>query len=317
MENNENNENNRRPIKKKMRKGRLILAIFLILIISVTTYGIYQYQQGLKIAKGDKIEPIAPVEFKADVKHETVKNYLILGVDARGEEKSRTDTMMLLSWNQKTNTIKMVSFMRDIYADIPNHQSYKLNTAYFLGGLQLLKDTLNNMFDIPIHHYALIDFKNFESLVDIIAPNGVEIDVEKDMSKNIEVQLKKGKQHLNGKELLGYARFRMDAEGDFGRVARQQKVIEALKDQIISVNSIINIPKFVGATQGYVTTDVTNKEQLETVMKIFTSGGVEVEKLTIPQEGSYTSKSYSHAGDVLQIDVEKNKQILHEFLNID
>ena len=317
MENNENNENNRRPIKKKMRKGRLILAIFLILIISVTTYGIYQYQQGLNIAKENKVEPIAPVEFKADVEHETVKNYLLLGIDARGEEKSRTDTMMLLSWNQKTNTIKIVSFMRDIYADIPNHQSYKLNTAYFLGGLQLLKETLNNMFDIPIHHYALIDFKNFETLVDIIAPNGVEIDVEKDMSKYIEVPLKKGQQRLNGKELLGYARFRMDAEGDFGRVARQQKVIEALKDQVISINSIKNIPKFVGATQGYVTTDVTNKEQLETVMKIITSGGVDVEKLTIPQKGTFTDKSYSHAGDVLEIDVEKNKQILHEFLNIE
>lgn len=85
------------------------------------------------------------------------------------------------------------------------------------------------MFGLPIHHYALIDFKNFESLVDILAPNGVEMDVEKDMSENIGVELKQGVHHLNGQELLGYARFRHDAEGDFGRVARQQKVIEALK----------------------------------------------------------------------------------------
>jgi polyisoprenyl-teichoic acid--peptidoglycan teichoic acid transferase len=308
-------ENNRRPVrtKKKLRKGRLFLTIFLIFIISAATYSIYQFRQGQKIASDNKLEP---EQFEADVEHETVENYLILGVDARGEEKSRTDTMMLLSWNRDTNTIKLVSFMRDIYADIPNHQSYKLNTAYYLGGVQLLKDTLNNMFDIPIHHYALIDFKNFETLVDIIAPNGVEIDVEKDMSENIDVQLTKGLHRLNGKELLGYARFRMDAEGDFGRVARQQKVMEALKDEIISVTSIKNIPKFVGATQGYVTTDVTNKEQLETIMKVITSGRVDVEKLTIPQEGAYTFKSYSHAGSVLQIDVEKNKQILHEFLNI-
>ena len=308
-------ENNRRPVrsKKKLRKGRLLLTILIILFISIVTYGIFQYREGLKIASDNKIEP---EQFEADVEHETVENYLILGVDARGEEKSRTDTMMLLSWNRDTNSIKLVSFMRDIYADIPNHQSYKLNTAYFLGGVQLLKDTLNNMFDIPIHHYALIDFQNFETLVDIIAPNGVEIDVEKDMSENIDVQLKKGLHRLNGKELLGYARFRMDAEGDFGRVARQQKVIEALKDELISISSIKNIPKFVGATQGYVTTDVSNKEQLETVMKVITSGGVGVEKLTIPQEGTYTFKSYSHAGSVLQIDIEKNKQILHEFLNI-
>ena len=309
-------ENNRRPVKtKKLRKGRLFLLIFLVLIISITTYGIYQYQQGLKI--GSENNKIEPEEFVADVKHETVENFLILGVDSRGEEKSRTDTMMLMSFNRDTNTIKLVSFMRDIYAEIPNHRSYKLNTAYYLGGVQLLKDTLNNMFDIPIHHYALIDFKNFETLVDIIAPNGVEIDVEKDMSANIDVSLKKGLHRLNGKELLGYARFRMDAEGDFGRVARQQKVIEALKDEIISVSAIKNIPKFVGATQGYVTTDVTNKDQLEIMMKVITAGNLGVEKLTIPQEGTFTYKSYSHAGEVLQIDIEQNKQILHEFLNID
>ena len=309
-------ENNRRPVKtkRKIRKGRLFFTIFLILIISLTSYGIYQYRQGLKLASEDKIEP---QEFEADETHDTVENYLILGVDSRGEEKSRTDTMMLLSMNHETNTIKLVSFMRDIYADIPNHRSYKLNTAYYLGGVQLLKDTLNNMFDIPIHHYALIDFKNFETLVDIIAPKGVEIDVEKDMSENIDVELKKGLQRLNGKELLGYARFRMDAEGDFGRVARQQKVIEALKDEIVSISSIKNIPKFIGATQGYITTDVTNKEQLELMIKIITAGGVGVEKLTIPQEGTFTFKNYSHAGSVLQIDVEQNKQILHEFLNLD
>lgn len=80
------------------------------------------------------------------------------------------------------------------------------------------------MFGLPINHYAIIDFKNFESLVDIIAPNGVEIDVDKDMSEKIGVSLKQGVHNLNGKELLGFARFRHDAKGDFGRVERQQKL---------------------------------------------------------------------------------------------
>src|SRR5690606_37550652 len=137
-------------------------------------------------------------------------------------EQSRSDTMMLLSRNKETNEIKLVSFMRDIYADIPGYKSYKLNTAYYLGGVQLLKDTLNTMFDIPIHHYAIIDFESFESLIDILAPNGIEIEVEKDMSEQIGVTLTQGVHDLNGKELLGYARFRQDAEGDFGRVERQQ-----------------------------------------------------------------------------------------------
>lgn len=310
-------ENNRRPIreKKRLRKGLVIGLTLLVLVIGTFSYVGYQFWAGLQIAGDTKIKP-PEEEFVSDEKHETVENYLILGVDSRGEEKSRTDTMMLLSWNRDTNEMKVVSFMRDIYADIPNYKQYKLNTAYYLGGVQLLKDTLTQMFDLPIHHYALIDFESFESLIDIIAPKGVEIDVEKNMSKNIGVELVKGKQRLNGQELLGYARYRMDAEGDFGRVARQQKVMEALKDELLSIGAVKNLPKLVGATKGYITTDITNSEQLKTVLSVATGGSVGFEKLTIPAQDTYVGKNYSHAGDVLEINLEKNKQILHDFLNI-
>lgn len=299
--------------KRKIRKGRTLFVGLLIIIIGLLGYSYMQYKSGYNLASETKIPE---EQFEPDENHRTVENYLIAGVDSRGEEQSRSDTMMLLSWNRDTNDMKLVSFMRDIYADIPEHQSYKLNTAYYLGGVSLLKDTLNNMFDIPIHHYAIIDFKSFESLIDILAPNGIEMDVEKDMSGDIQVEIKKGLQQLNGKELLGYARFRSDAEGDFGRVERQQKVIEALKDELISPKNVLNMPKFVGAAEGYITTDLTSKDQLSTVLKAVSGGTMNVEKLTIPAEGTYTFGSYRHAGSVLEIDVDQNKQILHDFLNL-
>ncbi|MCH7322653.1 LCP family protein [Solibacillus sp. MA9] len=299
--------------KKRLRKGRTLFVALLIIIIGLSTYSYFQYKSGYNLASETKI----PVEqFEPDENHRTVENYLIAGVDSRGEEHSRSDTMMLLSWNRDTNDMKLVSFMRDIYADIPEYKSYKLNTAYYLGGISLLKETLNNMFDVPIHHYAIIDFKSFETLIDILAPNGIEMDVEKDMSGDIKVELEKGLQHLNGKELLGYARFRSDAEGDFGRVARQQKVIEALKEELISPKNILNMPKFVGAAEGYITTDLTSKEQLSTVLKAVSGGTMNIEKMTIPAEGTYSFGSYRHAGSVLEIDVDQNKQLLHDFLNL-
>lgn len=298
---------------RKLRKGRTLFVALLIIIIGLSAYSYFQYKSGYKLASDSQI----PVEqFEPDENHRTVENYLIVGVDSRGEEQSRSDTMMLLSWNRDTNEMKLVSFMRDIYADIPDYRSYKLNTAYFLGGISLLKETLNNMFDIPIHHYAIIDFKSFETLIDIVAPNGIEMDVEKNMSGDIQVDIKKGLQHLNGKELLGYARFRSDAEGDFGRVARQQKVIEALKEELISPKNILNMPKFVGAAEGYITTDLTSKEQLSTVLKAFSGGTMNIEKMTIPAEGTYSFGSYQHAGSVLEIDIEQNKLLLHDFLNL-
>lgn len=300
--------------KRKLRKGRLFFTLLIILIIGIGAYSIYQYRSGLKLAEETKLPE---EDFVADEELKTIKNYLIIGVDSRGEEQSRSDTMMLLSWNQDTNDLKLVSFMRDIYADIPGYKSYKLNTAYYLGGVQLLKDTLNSMFDVPIHHYAIIDFKSFESLIDILAPSGIEMDVEKDMSAHIGVSLSKGIQNLNGQELLGYARFRHDEEGDFGRVERQQKVIDALKDELISPSNIRNLPKLVGAAQGYITTDLTAPEEIKTVLSIAVGGNVEIEKLTIPVEGTYQYGSYSHAGSVIEIDKEANTQKLHEFLQLE
>ena len=302
----------RRFKKRKLRKGRMLIMAVLFLVVAISAYGYSQYRAGLKLA--EDAAPVVEVEdFTPDEKEGETVNYLLLGVDSRGEEKSRTDTMMLVSWQKKTDEIKLVSFMRDIYAEIPNHGNSRLNAAFYLGGVQLTKDTITEMFDVPIHHYAIIDFKSFESLIDILAPDGVEIDVEKDMSTLIGVSLKQGVHKLNGQELLGYARFRHDAEGDFGRVERQQQVIEALKDELLSLENSKNLPKLVGAAQGYVTTDVSSADQLKTVLSMAV-GGVNVSKMTIPAQGTYTDLRVSGLGMVLDIDEEANKQLLHDFL---
>jgi LCP family protein required for cell wall assembly len=300
--------------KKKFRLGRFFFSIFILILVGTLLYSIVQYKSGQKLATPQSQPTIDFEGDSLDVKNPSIENILLLGSDTRGEEKSRTDTMMLVSWNKETDEVKVISFMRDIYADIPGFKSQKLNTAYFLGGVQLVKDTITSMFGIPIHHYALIDFKSFETLVDIVAPNGVEIDVEKDMSEKIGVSLKKGVQPLNGKELLGYARFRADQEGDFGRVARQQKVMVALKDEVLNPVNAIHYPKFAGALQGYVQTDYSDAEEVKRVMSLATSGGVEIEKLTIPVEHSYQFASYDEVGSVIEIDLEQNKKEISDFI---
>lgn len=313
MEEQDYTRRSQRPKKRRLRKGRVFFTFLILCVIMLAGYSVMQYRSGLELASATKVPQ---EDFKGDTIEGSIENYLLLGIDTRGEERSRTDTMMLLSWNKDTNDIKLVSFMRDIYADIPGYQSYKLNTAYYLGGVQLLKDTLGNMFGLPIHHYALIDFQNFESLVDILAPNGVEIEVEKNMSENIDVTLTQGVHKLNGKELLGYARFRQDAEGDFGRVARQQKVIEALKNEILAPQNIFNLPKFVGAAQGYVTTDFSSAGEMLQVLKLVSKGKVTIEKATVPIEGSYNFQNFSGVGSSIVIDKKMNIDFLSEFLGI-
>lgn len=308
----------RRKLKKKKGRKRAfrILAVLFLIIIGLAGYIFYQYNEGLEKA-GEGLDSINAEEFNGDaIKNNLGKvNILLLGVDSRGEEKSRTDTIMVAQFDPKEKTAKVVSIMRDIYVEIPEYNNYKINTAYFLGGAELLRKTIKENLDIDLHYYAMVDFKGFEKMVDSLAPNGIEIDVEKQMSEKIGVSLEPGLQHLNGKELLGYARYRQDAQGDFGRVERQQKVINALKDELVSVNGVSKLPKIIGTVQPFIQTNISGTDLLGLVKDFLLNAPEDIETLRIPVDNSYTDASYPHAGSVLEIDMETNKQALEEFLN--
>jgi polyisoprenyl-teichoic acid--peptidoglycan teichoic acid transferase len=298
---------------RKKKRGRKVLLVLLLLIFSLLGYAAYQFYSGYKMAGNDQLQ--GDYKFNG-VKDENGKvNVLLLGVDSRGEEKSRTDTMMLAQIDPKTNETKLVSFMRDIYVEIPGYKNYKLNTAFYLGGPELLRKTIKHNFDIDIQYFMVVDFKGFEQSVDILAPEGIEMDVEKAMSENIGVSLQPGVQNLNGKELLGYARFRADAEGDFGRVERQQKVINALKDEVLSIGGVTKLPKMAGSIQPYIQTNMSKLDQMSIAKDILLSNTSDMDKLTIPVEGSYGFGSYSGVGSVLEIDFEENTKALKDFLN--
>ena len=306
----------KRRRKKKLRIGRVIFTIATLCFLVVGFYSLVQYNAGKSMANGNNIDP-GPFQGDAvDPKYASTENYLLLGVDDDGGSRSRTDTMMVLSWDKSEKKMRVLSFMRDIYAEIPGYKSYKLNTAYYLNGVQSTKDTITGMFGIPIHHYAIVDFSNFESIVDIAFPKGVEIDVKKEMSEKIGVTLMPGKKKLNGKELLGYARFRADAEGDFGRVSRQQEVIAAMKDEALRPGMIANLPKLAGALSGFIETDLTSKDEISRAISLLLSKGVDVETMTVPVEGTYSFKSYAHAGSVIELDVKKNKEAIAKFLDM-
>lgn len=306
----------KRRRRKKFRYGRALFTFLIVASIGAGVYSIIQYNMGKSLAEGNVIDPGL---FSGDSIHPSyasIENYLLLGVDSDGSEKSRTDTMMVLSWDKNEKAMRVISFMRDIYAEIPGYKSYKLNTAYYLGGIQTTKDTITGMFGVPIHHYAIVDFENFESIVDIAFPTGVEINVQKEMSEKIGVTLTPGLKQLNGQELLGYARFRADAEGDFGRVSRQQEVIAAMKKEATRPGMITTLPKLAGALSQYIQTDLSAKDEILQAISLGLSRDVQIETMTVPAEGTYSFNSYSHAGDVIELDIEKNKEIIAEFLNM-
>lgn len=304
----------RRKKRRKLRVGRVFIATVMLFTVAVSAYSYFQYKQGKTLTAGSTIDSGEFTGDLLDPSNPTTENYLLLGIDNDGSGQYRTDTMMVLSWDQAAGKAHLISFMRDIYAQIPGYQSYKLNTAYYLGGVQTAKETISGMFNIPIHHYAVVDFDNFESIMDIAFPKGLEMNVKQEMSEKIGVTLKPGVQRLNGKELLGYARFRADDEGDFGRVNRQQEVIQAVKDEIFSFSTVMQAPKVAGALDNFVETDLTSKDELAKVLTVVAKRKLDLETLRIPVEDSYSFTSYRHAGSVIDIDLDKNREAIRSFL---
>ncbi|WP_062048167.1 LCP family protein [Bacillus sp. JCM 19034] len=311
----------RREVHRSKKRKKWVLRIFILLMLiflCVAGYIYVEYYRSMKASEAELgiTEEKEPEEFNGAVPNELGKvNILLLGIDESDPNApARTDTIMVAQFDPKENTAKLISIMRDIYVEIPGYRNYKVNTAYFLGGAELLRETLGHNFGIDLHYYALVDFTGFEAAVDALAPNGIEIDVERDMSEKIGVELEQGHQTLNGKELLGYARFRADEEGDFGRVRRQQQVLTALKDEIFSFEGITNLPSVVGTVQPYIKTNLRNREILGLLSDFVLNPPDEIETLRIPLDDTYVDNYYSHAGAVLEPDFEQNRQAIAKFL---
>lgn len=303
-----------RNLKKNKKSLLLKLSLILvILILGTLCYGFYQYYKGIQL--GEENTNKQTIKFNSK-KIPNKTNILLLGEDARKKgESSRTDSIMILQYNKEHET-KLVSIMRDSYVPIPGYENHKINAAYSFGGVELLRQTIQQNFGIEIEYYAIIDFKGFEEMIDEIAPNGVTINVEKPMKSHIGVSLQPGVQQLNGKELLGYARFRHDARGDFDRVVRQQKVLEAIKSQVLTFKGIASLPKTLGIVQPYIQTNMSTMDLLKIASDYIVKGkDKDVETLRIPVDGAYTPKRYAKAGEVLELDAEKNKEALQLFLN--
>ncbi|MDQ0273719.1 LCP family glycopolymer transferase [Cytobacillus purgationiresistens] len=249
------------------------------------------------------------------------KNFLLIGVDSRGETDSRSDAIVLARYEPSGDSIKLVSLMRDSYVKIPDYpkQYSKLNHAYYIGGAELLSQTVEENFDIEIDHTAVIDFKGFIDTLDTIAPDGLEVDVPQVMIDDMNLELSPGKHKLHGEELLSYVRFRHDDQSDFGRVDRQQEVIqlmkEEIKSQLTSVEGIAKSPEMIKEVMKNIETDIHLDEVFALAAAFMLNPISEVESLRIPVANSFEDKVSNHAGAVLQLDFPENISALKEFLN--
>ncbi|SKA85278.1 transcriptional attenuator, LytR family [Caloramator quimbayensis] len=263
---------------------------------------------------------------KNDAKYEEehgIINVLLIGVDSRGKyEDARTDSMILATLDLNNKKIKLTSFMRDMYVPIPNHGLNRINSAFFLGGPELLIKTINQDFNLNIQYYASVDFKAFQSLVDTLGGIDVEIkdyEVEqinyyiKEANWNNPIYIKgPGYQHLNGQQALSYCRIRKVGNGDYERTERQRKALSLLAEKAKKMG-IIKLPELFSALLPYVKTNIPASKIMSFAYSAFKMGNAPIESARIPADGTFENMIVNGM-DVLVPDLSKNIKYLDRFI---
>jgi len=206
---------------------------------------------------------------------------LLMGLDYRdwelGQGSPRTDSLILLTFDPHTGTAGILSVPRDLWVAIPGFDYGKINTAYQLGsayhldggGPVLAMATIEQFLGIDIDYYAQVDFNAYVRLIDEIG--GVKVDVKEaiqvdPLGDDPPKILQPGVQTLSGAVSLAYARSRSTLGGDFDRAQRQQQVILAIRDRILTFDLlpilITKAPKLYGEIQDGIRTNLTLDEAI-------------------------------------------------------
>lgn len=242
------------------RQGLLHLLFFLALSLFGLSAGVY-----VRVAQGGKIGGVLTLPFTRPA-FEGKKQFtiLLLGLDQKDRlnphSPQRADSILLLKVDLIEKNLKGLSIPRDSLVTIPGlNREDKINSAYAYGGVDLMKQTVTMLTGVPVDYYVVSEVAGFEKLVNLVG--GIEIEVEKDMDyddnwQDLHIHLKKGFQHLNGKEAMGYVRFRHDAQGDMGRMARQQKFFIALAQKALSPVNWPKLPQLIREARKAVDTNL-------------------------------------------------------------
>ena len=205
--------------------------------------------------------------------NDNIVNILLIGQDARkGEGRSRSDSMILMTFNTDKKTITMTSFLRDLYVQIPGYGGDKLNHTYVYGGMPLLNQTLEQNFGVQVDGNVEVNFARFAEVIDLLG--GVDLELREDEAATVNKQtgryeLGGGMQHMDGEQALEYSRIRkLDAEGDFGRTNRQRKVINALIEKFRNTK-LTTLLGLVDDLLPMIATDMSNKEIVKLATDLF------------------------------------------------
>lgn len=274
--------------KKKKKWIKWLLITFGVLFLGVGAYAFSVYN-----SLSNAVETMhSPIDReKSDKRDQDVQlegaqpfSVLLLGVDEREGDRGRSDSIIVLTVNPSTNSVKMLSIPRDTRTEIVGKGTMdKINHAYAFGGVEMSIATVENFLDIPIDYYVQINMEGFQDIVDAVGG----VTVQNDLDFTYEgVHFAKGQLNLNGEEALKYSRMRYDdPRGDFGRQQRQRQIIKAVIDEGASLKSLTNYSNIFTALGTNVKTDLTFDEMV-TIQSKYRSASKAMEQISLTGSGS-------------------------------
>lgn len=333
----------RKPKKRRMPVWQkviiIILALIILLMVTAVALvwtklgGINRIQIGNEAQTSENFEQDNPdasdtisddtitfsdTKVKADA---DVINILLVGGDSRGEERGRSDTMIVVSLNRNTKQISLVSLMRDSYVQIPGYNNNKLNAAFAFGGYELLDETISQNFGIEIDFNVGVNFDGFQQVVDQLG--GIDITLTAAEAEYMALwgfpDMVEGVNHMTGEQALCYARTRYVGTGqeanDFGRTYRQRVVMTTVYQEMMK-KSLPEIWTILDSIMSCVETDMTNAQIISIGTEFYNMGIDNLQNYRLPQDGEYTGETINGMS-VLVLDWDAAQQHLEEWLYSD
>lgn len=249
-----------------------VIPIFIAVIASTTLFSLYKAKAfsedvGISISPLDIIQDVVTEE-EPELKKDSSGNFtnaLIVGIDTRRYDESlqNTDTIILARFNHKTSETLMLSIPRDTFVEVPNQGWYtKINGIYYLSeqenegsGMESLKSVVEDITGTEIQYYGMVDLQGFKEIINTIG--GIDVYVPKAVIGNIPngnpytvydtFVFEEGPQTMDAESALVYARFRYSPDeseaSDFARAKRQHIVINAVKEKVLSNETLLNPDK--------------------------------------------------------------------------
>lgn len=231
----------RKKSKKLWLKIPIIVVLLLLIGVGVYAYSLYSNAKSTVNDKmNEQVDSIDTAVTKKKVKDLEPLNILLMGVDARGADKGRSDALMVLSLDPDSDRMQLISIPRDTRATIVGRGTEdKINHAYAFGGPDMSVATVENFLDIELDYFVRMNMEGLEELVDELGTITVNNEIAWNDGK---YNFTEGPVEMDGAKTMAFVRMRkQDNAGDFGRTKRQRQVIQGIVDRGASVGSVNKI----------------------------------------------------------------------------